>query len=163
MIGNFQIEESSFLKTRDDLIDLGYDVMLLNWELMPVSSLFTSNLSGKRYLKSFGNTYNFKIKIQEIASEDMQEFIDLNGQVVQFKQDIDDSITHETNCTITPLRDNGKPYYNAVIISLDSVQSAHETSDRRQIVNPSTMYEESQEFITKVYDSDGETLMKYYE
>jgi hypothetical protein len=151
MIGNFKI----YSFTNKELIDAGYDVFIQRWEDIPISNLLVANLTGKKYLTSFGNGFQADIVISKLSSSEIENYTKLNGQVVPVLKDNTDTIMYFCNCIVEPQKFNGKPFFNAVKLKLTTVQGHHETSTRLSGIDPIKMYDEDQEFLLSYYNQDG--------
>jgi len=133
MIGNFQFNDIKLSK----LIDDGLHVVIKKWEKPPVTAIFTANVSGERFLTSYGHNLNIEINIFYIPEDKISEFTDLTGVKVDFKLDENDTIVYNTNCVVNPFNADGRPFYNAVNMKFTAVTGNFETvEDRISAISP---------------------------
>ena len=160
MIANFILATYK----RNILINNGYKIYIKSFRKEPIYSFFISNLSGKRFLNFKGYRYTTEIIFRNIQTSDLSDFLDLNNTIIDFKEDVTDTITHKMNCVVELKNYQEKKYYIEVIFKLSTFQTAEETAiDRKQIVNPLNNFDNSIKYITSIFDSTGATLLKYFE
>jgi len=165
MINNFKI--ATFIKAYFEFKN--YNIFIPKFDIVPQSSLFTATTQGKRFLSDFGDILSVAIRIEKVANTDLQQYLDLNGQKVAFKQDVGDTITHEMNCKVSTPNFNGLSLFNTILFELESVQGSHEvivaidteTNERRQVINPRMIKKDGVRYVKTAIENGSIILRKY--
>ena len=140
MYNNFQINNNVLL-TRDSLQLKHQHPTFPLFEKTPVISMFSNTSSKTRYVEDLGFRYNITLLIRKVPIDEINNlWLPLNGKVIDFKLDIDESESIRMNTIVKPEKhDNKRNLYDAVFVEMEEFIPHFETEDRLYSTSPLQM------------------------
>ena len=125
----------------------------ITFEIIPNIEIFTKSTNGSRDLFRLGNIYKFTCDLNFLSETQVKTWLNLNGTIVEFKQDTTDTITHEMNCIVEPYKFNNLNFFDSVLIKLESVQPIFVSYSRLASRNPIIANEDNMRKFIKINDN----------